>query len=166
MNEVDWIILAVLVISTIVGLFRGIVRELMAILGWVLAIVFALKFSPAVGPLIPLESVDVSIRTVFGALLIVVVVLFACGILGKIAGRALSAASITFEDRSIGAVFGFVRGVVVVCACVFLLGMTSCTRTGYWRNSVLILPAERVIDFAMPVLPETIAKMRQEFRIY
>jgi membrane protein required for colicin V production len=166
MNEVDWIILAVLGISTIVGLFRGIVRELMAIVGWVLAIVLALKFSPAVGPLIPLESVDISIRIVFGAILIVVVVLFVCGILGKMAGRALSAASITFEDRSIGAVFGFLRGVVVVCACVFLLGMTSTTRTGYWRNSVLIVPAERVIDLAMPILPEAIGQMRQNFRIY
>ena len=165
MNEVDWIILAVLAISTIVGLFRGIVRELMAIVGWVLAIVLALRFSPWAGELIPLSSVDASIRTIFGAILIAVVVLFACGILGRIAGVALSAASVSFEDRSIGAVFGFVRG-VIVCACVFLLGMTSFTRSGYWRNSVLIVPAERVIDLSMPILPETIARMRQEFRIY
>ena len=166
MNEVDWIILAVLAISTIVGLFRGIVRELMAIVGWVLAIVLALRFSPWAGELIPLPSVDASIRTIFGAILIAVVVLFACGILGRIAGAALSAASVSFEDRSIGAVFGFVRGVVIVCACVYLLGMTSFTRSGYWRNSVLIVPAERVIDLSMPILPETIARMRQEFRIY
>ena len=158
MNEVDWIILAVLAISTIVGLFRGIVRELMAIVGWVLAIVLALRFSPWAGELIPLSSVDASIRTIFGAILIAVVV--------RIAGAALSAASVSFEDRSIGAVFGFVRGVVIVCACVFLLGMTSFTRSGYWRNSVLIVPAERVIDLSMPILPETIARMRQEFRIY
>ena len=154
MNEVDWIILAVLAISTIVGLFRGIVRELMAIVGWVLAIVLALRFSPWAGELIPLPSVDASIRTIFGAILIAVVVLFACGILGRIVGAALSAASVSFEDRSIGAVFGF------------LLGMTSFTRSGYWRNSVLIVPAERVIDLSMPILPETIARMRQEFRIY
>ena len=64
MNEVDWIILAVLAISTIVGLFRGIVRELMAIVGWVLAIVLALRFSPWAGELIPLPSVDASIRTI------------------------------------------------------------------------------------------------------
>ena len=94
MNEVDWIILAVLAISTIVGLFRGIVRELMAIVGWVLAIVLALRFSPWAGELIPLSSVDPSIRTIFGAILIAVVVLFACGILGRIAGAALSAASV------------------------------------------------------------------------
>ncbi len=166
MNEVDWVILIVLALSTLVGLFRGIVRELLAIVGWVLAIVLALRFSPLVGEAIPLESVNVSIRTIFGALLIIVVVLFVCGFAGKIAGHALSAASITFEDRSIGAVFGFVRGVVIVSICVFLLGMTSCTRTSYWRNSILIVPAERVIDFSMPILPDAIAQMRQKFRIY
>lgn len=52
------------------------------------------------------------------------------------------------------------RGIVIVCAVVFVMGLTSAVKTGYWRNSVLIVPAERVIDFSLPYLPATIAEMR------
>ncbi|MDY6011231.1 MAG: CvpA family protein, partial [Duodenibacillus sp.] len=45
MNEIDWVILAVLAISTVLGVSRGVVREILAIVGWVLGIVLALKFA-------------------------------------------------------------------------------------------------------------------------
>ena len=40
MNEIDWVILAVLAISTVLGVSRGVVREILAIVGWVLGLVF------------------------------------------------------------------------------------------------------------------------------
>ncbi len=160
MNEIDWVILAVLGISTILGVSRGVVREILAIVGWVLGLLLALRFAPDVAEMIPLPSLSILIRTAFAAVLIVVATLFCIGMAGKIFSKLMAAASISFEDRAIGAVFGLARGVVIVCTCVFVLGLTSAVKTSYWRNSVLIVPAERVIDFTMPYLPETIAKMR------
>ena len=92
---------------------------------------------------------------------IAVLTLFAVGIAGKLFARMLAAASISFEDRAIGAVFGLARGIVIVCALVFVLGMTSAVKTSYWRNSVLVVPAERVIDVSIPYLPAAIADMRE-----
>ena len=152
MNEVDWVILAVLFFSTILGVSRGVVREILAIVGWVLGIFLSLRFAPELAELIPLPSVSILIRTAFAAVGVVVVTLFTIGIAGKIFSKLLAAASISFEDRAIGAVFGLMRGIVIVCAVVFVMG--------YWRNSVLIVPAERVIDFSLPYLPATIAEMR------
>ena len=57
--------------------------------------------------------------------------------------------------------FGLARGIVIVCALVFVLGMTSAVKTSYWRNSVLVVPAERVIDVSIPYLPAAIADMRE-----
>ncbi len=144
MNEVDWVILAVLGISTIVGVSRGLVREILAIVGWVLAILLALRFAPIVD-----------------ASLVVVATLLVIGLAGKIFAHLMAAASITFEDRAIGAIFGLLRGVVIVCACVFVLGLTSATKTGLWRNSVFIVPCEHVIDFCMPYLPQAIVDLRR-----
>ena len=160
MNEIDWVILAVLFFSTILGVSRGVVREILAIVGWVLGIFLSLRFAPELAELIPLPSVSILIRTAFAAVGIVVVTLFTLGIAGKIFSKLLAAASISFEDRAIGAVFGLMRGIVIVCAVVFVMGLTSAVKTGYWRNSVLIVPAERVIDFSLPYLPATIADMR------
>ena len=161
MNEVDWVILAVLALSTIVGVSRGLVREILAIVGWVLAILLALKFAPMVGEAIPLPSLSILVRTALGAVLVVVATLLVIGMAGKIFAHLMAAASITFEDRAIGAVFGLVRGVVIVCACVFVLGLTSATKAGLWRNSVLIVPCEHVIDFCMPYMPQAIVDLRR-----
>ena len=160
MNEVDWVILAVLFFSTILGVSRGVVREILAIVGWVLGILLALRFAPELGEMIPLPSVSILIRTAFAAVGIVVGTLFTIGLAVKVFAKLLAAASISFEDGASGAVFGLMRGIVIVCAVVFVLGLTSAVKTGYWRNSVLIVPAERVIDFSIPYLPAAIADMR------
>ncbi len=166
MNEADFVICAVLLVSTVVGVSRGVVREILAIVGWGIAIFLALKFAPELGQKIPLESMGVYVRTAIAGILIVVLTLFACGLFGKLCAKLLAAASISFEDRAIGSVFGFVRGILIVCAAVFLLGMTSAVRTGQWRNSVLIVPCENIIDFAMPYMPQTITDMRRKFKVH
>ena len=149
MNEADFVICAVLLVSTVVGVSRGVVREILAIVGWAVAIFLALNYSPELARVIPLESLGTAVRTACAAVIIVVLTLFTC----------------TFDDRAIGWVFGFARGVVVVCLAVFLLGMTSAVRTGQWRNSVLIVPCERIIDFTMPYMPETIVEMRKRYSV-
>ncbi|HBC70130.1 MAG: CvpA family protein [Duodenibacillus sp.] len=165
MNEIDWVIAAVLLLSTILGVSRGVVREVFAIFGWALAIWLSMKFAPELAEVIPLPGLSLLVRTAMAALGIVIVVLFTCGIASKLIGKLLRAGGVSFEDRAIGSLFGFVRGVVIVCLCVFLAGMTSAVKTGYWRNSVLIVPAEQVIDFAMPYLPQSVAQMRKNYKV-
>ena len=165
MNEADFLICAVLLISTVVGVSRGVVREILAIVAWVVAIFLAIRFAPELGDKIPLESMGPLVRNALAGVVIVVLTLFAFGLFGKLCARLLAAASISFEDRAIGSVFGFVRGVLIVCAAVFVLGMTSAVRTGQWRNSVLIVPAERIIDFTVPYLPSVVGEMRRKYKV-
>lgn len=165
MNEADFLICAVLLISTVVGVSRGVVREILAIVAWVVAIFLAIRFAPELGDKIPLESMGPLVRNALAGVVIVVLTLFAFGLFGKLCARLLAAASISFEDRAIGSVFGFVRGVLIVCAAVFVLGMTSAVRTGQWRNSVLIVPAERFIDFTVPYLPSAVGEMRRKYKV-
>ncbi len=165
MNEADFVICAVLLISTVVGVSRGVVREILAIVAWVVAIFLAIRFAPELGDKIPLESMGPLVRNALAGVVIVVLTLFAFGLFGKLCARLLAAASISFEDRAIGSVFGFARGVLIVCAAVFILGMTSAVRTGQWRNSVLIVPAERIIDFTVPYLPDAVGDMRRKYKV-
>ncbi len=160
-NELDWAIIIVLVLSTVVGVTRGVVREILSIVGWVIGIVFAIRFSPELAAHIPLESLGPAIRTIIAAVLICVACVFAIGLLGTILRKMLEVARISAEDRVLGSVFGFLRGVVFVCAVVFLAGMTSAASTQVWRHSVCIPLAENVIDWVMPLMPESIAKLRR-----
>lgn len=163
MTEIDWIIAALLVLSTLVGIVRGVVRETLAIAGWVLGVMAALSFAGEAADLIPLETIGYIPRVIIAAVVIVTGVLFGIGLLGMLLRKLLEAAEITFEDRALGAVFGLVRGVVVVCVCVFLAGMLESVQTSkMWRQSVLIAPAEIVINWSLPYLPSTIAEMRAD----
>ena len=116
MNELDWAVLIVIGLSTIVGVARGVIREILSIVGWVIGILFALKWSPELAEKIPLESLGLSIRTILAAVIIAVACVFAIGLLGILLRKMLEAAHISAEDRVLGSVFGFVRGVVFVCA--------------------------------------------------
>ena len=165
MNEIDWIIAALLGVSTLVGVSRGVVREVMALVGWAAAIFLSLNFSVDLAEKIPLPDVAMIVRIAISGIVIVVATLVATGLIGKLVGSLISAASISFEDRAIGSLFGFVRGVVIVCVLVFIFSMTSAVKSGYWRNSILIVPAETVIDYALPFMPESIQDLRKDYRV-
>ena len=72
MNEADFVICAVLLVSTVVGVSRGVVREILAIVGWAVAIFLALNYSPELARVIPLESLGTAVRTACAAVIIVV----------------------------------------------------------------------------------------------
>ena len=76
MTEIDWIIIAVLALSTIVGIMRGVLREVLAIAGWVAGIFLAMNYSAVVAEHIPLESIGWLPRVIIAAVLIVVACLF------------------------------------------------------------------------------------------
>ncbi len=161
MTELDWAICIVLGLSTMVGVARGVIREVLSIVGWVVGIVFALKYATELAEKIPLESVALSIRTIIAAIVIAIFCVFALGLLGTLLRKMLEAAHVSAEDRILGSVFGLLRGVVFVCAAVFLAGMTSAPQTQMWRDSVCIPLAENGIDMMMPFLPETLGNLRR-----
>ena len=92
MTEIDWIIIAVLALSTIVGIMRGVLREVLAIAGWVAGIFLAMNYSAVVAEHIPLESIGWLPRVIIAAVLIVVVCLFVVGLLSAIIRRLLETA--------------------------------------------------------------------------
>ena len=160
MTEIDWIIIALLGCSTVVGIFRGVLREVLSIAGWVVGVMLAINYAGELAGHIPLESIGWLPRVLVATVIIIFAVVFLCGLLGTILGRLLQAASIAFEDRALGAVFGFIRGIVVACACVFFFGMVSSIHDSrMWQQSVLIGPAEALIDAAVPYLPSWLAEM-------
>lgn len=161
MTEIDWIICALLLLSTIVGITRGVIREVLAIVGWVAGIMLAMNFAGEIADKIPLESIGYLPRVVIASVLILVACLFTIGLLGFIMRKMMEAAALSFEDRALGALFGFFRGILVISACVFLFGLSpTVTESKVWQQSTMIGPTDKVIDMAMPYLPEWIRNMR------
>ena len=161
MTEIDWIICAVLLLSTIVGVMRGVVREVLAIVGWVAGIMLSMSFAGEIADRIPLESLGYLPKVIIASVFILFACLFAVGLFGFILRKMMEVAALSFEDRVLGAVFGFVRGIIVVAACVFLFGLSDkLSSSNMWQQSVMIGPTQTVIDWSMPYMPDWIQALR------
>ena len=149
MTEIDWIICALLVLSTVVGIMRGVIREVLSIVGWVAGFMLSMSFAGEIADRIPLDSIGYIPRVIIAAVLILVACLFVVGLFGFILRKMLEVAALTFEDRILGAAFGFFFGL-----------SQSLSSSRMWQQSVMIGPAETVIEWSMPYMPEWIRALR------
>lgn len=162
MNELDYVIIAIVVISVLIGLWRGVISEVLAIVGWVLGLILAFRYAGELAAHIPLESAGELTRVVLASVIILVLSLVVVGLLGRLIRYMMQVASLSFEDRLLGGLFGAVRGVVIVCAIVFFFGMSeSIQKSQLWTQSSLIAPAESTINWSMPYLPKWLQDLRE-----
>lgn len=165
MNFLDLIILGVLGLSTLLAFSRGFVKELLSILGWIGAVIATIMlFGPArayVRQYIA-EPLLADIATGIG---IFVITLFLCGIVNHWLSSHVRNNGLGALDRSLGLVFGLVRGAVVVCAAYILMAWALPNREERpdMVNEARTLPVvERGAAFILSLLPEDILKQGEE----
>jgi len=153
MNAFDWTIIAVVAMSMLFAYFRGVTRELIALVAWVLGFIAAVALTPLLGGMLP----EFGGNPVFRYLLAFVVVFIACLVLGALIAWPLSSvihkAGLGFVDRFLGAIFGAARGVVLVVAFVLVAGLTTLPRLDWWQNSALAPPLAVAALSLKPWLP-------------
>lgn len=138
MNWIDYTILAVLALSVLVGLWRGLVSEVLSLAAWIAAFWFAWTFGPMVAARFEHSISLPAARIVLGYGLCFVAVLIVGALLRFIARRLLSSVGLGGLDRLLGMLFGFARGVLLVTLVVFLAGFTALTREAGWQHSLLL----------------------------
>jgi membrane protein required for colicin V production len=157
-TAVDWIIASVFFVSVLVGLLRGVTRELVSLAGWVAALALAYFYAADVGALLPMEPPV--LRTVAGALLILAAVLIFAGLLGALLRALMTAAKLSAVDRVLGGLFGFARAALVFGVVVLLASATPAPKAGWWQQSMLLPWLEAGVAFASPLLPESLTRLR------
>ncbi|MEW9624856.1 CvpA family protein [Rhodanobacter geophilus] len=139
MNWIDLTILCVLGLSVLIGLFRGLVSEVLALVIWAAAFWVAWLFGPTVSARLGMITTPM-LREAAGYALCFVLVLVLGALLRFFVQRLLASTGLSGTDRLLGMVFGFVRGALIVCVLVFLCQFTSFAREPMWRQSVLLPP--------------------------
>lgn len=160
MNGADWVILAILAVSVLVGLWRGLVREAMSLATWLAAIVAALLFGAQVAQFYA-DWIDLpSARTALGYGTVFVLVLVVGGLVGWLVGRVVRGTGLGGTDRLLGLGFGLLRGGLVVAALVLVLGYTPFPGDPWWQESELIPRFQPVAAWLREQLPETLAALQ------
>ncbi|HEX6138224.1 MAG TPA: CvpA family protein [Casimicrobiaceae bacterium] len=157
MTSFDWVVLFVIALSTLLAFFRGVIRELIALVAWVTGFVGAIAFTPVVGAMLPDLAGHPSVRYIVAFALIVIAALLAGALIAWPLSAAVRAAGLGFVDRFLGSIFGFARGIVLILVFVVAAGLTGLPQTAWWQRSALAPPFVAGVFALRPHLPAELA---------
>ena len=154
MSALDWIFVAVLLASMLIGAWRGLVFEVLSLLGWVASFLVAQWFAADVAALLPMGESAGALRYAAGFAVVFVVSVFACGFLTWLAKKLVEAIGLRPADRTLGAVFGVLRGLVLLLAVAVVAGLTPMHEAPWWQESRGAPVLAEMLRGLKPALPE------------
>ncbi len=158
MTAFDYVVLTILVASVVISVIRGLVKEVLSLVTWVVAFVVANRFGTDVSALLPASMPDGTMRLVAGFAIAFIAVLLLGALVNLAIAHIIRALGLRIVDRGLGGVFGLARGVVIVMTLVILAGLTSLPRQPVWRDAVLSGVAESAVRTVKPWLPDEWAR--------
>jgi len=158
LSAVDWILLAVLGLSFLLGLWRGIVQEVLSLAGWVAAFYVSQMYAPLAAAWLPMEGSSQMLRYAAGFVVVFVAVLVATVLVSFVVKKLISAVGLGPLDRLLGSLFGLMRGVVILLAVTVLVGMTPIRETEGWREAQGARWLQQLLHVLKPVLPADFGK--------
>lgn len=135
---VDIVIPGIIVVSALISLMRGFVREALSLVGWLAAFWISLTFADDLAHLF-LTGISVpSLRIIVAFTILFVITLVVMALINNLAGQLIKKSGLTGTDRMIGMLFGLARGALVVSVLVLLAGFTTMTQDTWWKESAMI----------------------------
>lgn len=158
MTSFDYGVLLIIGISIIVSMMRGAVLEILAIAGWLAAFYVAKTYASQLIPLLPAEIPSEQLKTLAAFVILFLAVLLIASLLCIALSGVINKIDLNWLNRGIGAMFGFARGLLIVCVLVFLAGLTNFPKDVRWTNAMFSSPLEALVKSMLPLVPQTVAK--------
>ena len=157
MALLDWVVVALLVLSVLIGAWRGLLFEVLSLVGWVAAFFMAQWFSPAVANWLPVGAPDAVWRYAVAFVLIFIGVAFAVGLVASLVRRLVTVVGLRPVDRTLGAVFGLARGVLALLVAAVVVHLFVLADSAWWRESARATAMDAGLQDGEPALPERMA---------
>jgi membrane protein required for colicin V production len=153
----DFVVLAILAISAMLGLVRGLLKEVLSLLAYLSAFVAAIWWGPTA--YIGLERwIDNSLlRMGVAYAAVFFIVLLAIGLVNVTLAAIIRATGLTPADHGLGALFGLMRGLLIVLVLVALAGYTPLPQEPWWRGAMLAPAATQAVKHIKSWLPTSLA---------
>lgn len=153
MSWPDYVILATIAISVLVGALRGFMKEVFSMAVWAAAFIVAYQFAGDVAALMENQVSLPSARTAIGFTGLFVAILLIGGLLNYLLGRLVESTGLSGTDRLLGGVFGALRGMVLVVAVLLVAGFTPIPADPWWKESRLIHSMMPLVNWSTQFLP-------------
>ena len=161
MTGFDYTVFAIVIMSALLGWWRGLVYEVLSLMGWVAAVFAARLFSASVAPYMPDALGAESARIVEACIALFVGTLIVCGFVSWLLSKLVKWSGLGLLDGLLGMFFGMVRGVLVVLVLVLLAGMIRFPRLPqepFWHNAWTSKPLENMAMAIQAWLPEGVVE--------
>ena len=146
MNSTDYVVLVAVMLSAVMGVARGFLREAVALGAWVIALFLAWHFSDLIAPHLGGLLSDSEVRPWAARVIIVALVLLLGALVGAMLGHFVRLSIFSGLDRLLGFAFGVLRGFVLLGVFVILGQLLRLQDEPWWRHSVLIPYGESVAN--------------------
>jgi membrane protein required for colicin V production len=157
MTIFDYVVLLVLVCSVLISTMRGLIKEMLSLVGWVVAFVVANAYGAVLAEMLPAVVPGVALRMMLAFVLLFIGVRILMGLITMALDAVVTASGLGLADRGLGSLFGVARGLVLVMAGVILCGMTEIPRQPFWINALFSPLAETGVRSIKPYLPSAYA---------
>ena len=154
MSPIDWMLLTALLLSLLIGAWRGLVFEALSLVGWVVAFVAGRYLGWALGQWLPMGDWPEGVRHAVGFAMVFVLMAFLWGLLAAAGRRLIQASGLRPVDRALGGAFGLLRGVLLLLALTWLVSLTPWREAPVWRQAVGVAWLEAGLTELWPLLPE------------
>lgn len=163
MTYFDYFVIAVIVVSLLLGLWRGMIGEIIALTAWVVGFIAAREWGGEVADSFLTRIADPRGRLLVAWALIFIAILVLMALLRVLLRSLLKALGLTITDRLLGLLFGLARGTLILLILVTAGGMTSLPKEHWWHGAQFAPPLETAVLAGRPWLPPEVAR-RIQFR--
>lgn len=158
MTYIDWTLLGVLGLSFVIGAWRGLVFEVLSVFVWIAAFVLAQWYAPEVAGKLPMAGTGQSLRYAAGFVLVFVGTAFVAGLFVQLIKKMVAAVGLRPVDRTLGAVFGLLRGAILLLAIAVVMNMTALRNQTDWQASQGAMMLTGLLMKLKPLLPQEFGK--------
>jgi membrane protein required for colicin V production len=145
---VDWAIIAVIAVSSLISLSRGFVKEALSLLTWIIAGVVAWMFGGALSVHLSEFIETPSARVIAACILLFVFTLLVGALINYLIGELIRVTGLSGTDRFLGMVFGAARGALLVVVAVGLTSLAPVQQDAWWQQSTLLPHFLMVADWS------------------
>lgn len=159
LNIADYVIIAVVIISTLVSLIRGLFKELISLGIWILGFWVAIKFHAEFAKMLAPYISNISLRLIIGFAGLFFAVLIFGAVFSYFLSFLILKTGMSGFDRFLGVIFGCACGVLLIAVVLLLVSTTSFVQDSWWKESVLIPHFQVLVDWLRVFLPQKITSL-------
>ncbi|MFN4899265.1 MAG: CvpA family protein, partial [Burkholderiales bacterium] len=134
--------------------WRGLVYEVLSVLGWIAAFLMAQWFAPDVAEQLPMQNSDQTLRYAAAFVLVFIGSVFLVGLISALMKKIISVVGLRPVDRVLGAIFGLFRGLILLLALSVVVQMTALQESDWWLESQGGPMLMTLLKGLRPMLPE------------